>query len=127
MHMLRELILQADEARLGRAVLGLKSGEYVIKVLPRPEGAEEIRAYVGRPGKAVYPVVIGSAQVAFCGCPDAFVKGTLPCKHMLMLAMEVLASRAAAQAQAREQRQQAQATQEKPRRSRKAQAQAAGA
>lgn len=119
--MLRELILQADEARLGRAALGLKSGEYVVKVLPGPEGAEEIRAYVGRPGKAVYPVVIGGAQVAFCGCPDAFVKGTVPCKHVLMLAMEVLASRAAAQAQAKEQRQQPQA-QEKPRRSRKAQA-----
>lgn len=124
--MLRELILQADEARLGRAALGLKTGEYVVKVLPGPEEAEEIRAYVGQPGKAVYPVVIGGAQVAFCGCPDAFVKGTVPCKHVLMLAMEMLASRAAAQAQAREQRQQAQ-QQDKPRRSRKAQAQAAGA
>jgi len=117
--MLRELIMQADEARLGRAALGLKSGEYVVKVLPGPEGAEEIRAYVGRPGKAVYPVVIGGAQVAFCGCPDAFVKGTVPCKHVLMLAMEVLASRAATQVQAREQRQQ---PQNKPRRPRKAQA-----
>lgn len=126
--MLRELILQADEARLGRAALGLKSGEYAVKVIPGPEGSGEIRAYVGRPGKAVYPVVLGGAQVAFCGCPDAFVKGTVPCKHMLMVALEVLASRAAAQAQAREQRQQAEA-QDRPRRSRKAkaQAQAAGA
>jgi hypothetical protein len=92
MHMLRELLASAEEGRLGRAVAGLLSGEYKVKVLEVPQ-VPAIRAYVGRPGQAVYAVEIGP-DYARCTCPDSFVKGTVGCKHALMLVLHLLAERA---------------------------------
>jgi len=84
-----ELVLKAEEARIGRAVKALISGAYKVEVIKRENS--EIRAYVSHfkvePNKE-YAVVINSGKF-FCSCRDRFINEHL-CKHVLMVIFERL-------------------------------------
>lgn len=76
-----ELILKADEARVGRSLHALLSGNYKINILKKE--ANETRAYVLNETKE-YAVGINGSGKYFCSCPDRFVHENI-CKHILMV------------------------------------------
>ncbi|WP_027717468.1 SWIM zinc finger family protein [Desulfovirgula thermocuniculi] len=93
--MLRELFAGADEVRFGRAVQGLLARQYAVRVVSRRKGY--LRAVVGHvEAKTPYAVELFVADdqlVHRCTCPDYERGGGRACKHVLMVAMFVVAER----------------------------------
>lgn len=81
-----ELILKAEEARVGRALQAVMNGSYKINILKKE--AHETRAYVLNETKE-YAVGINGSGKYFCSCPDRFVNENI-CKHILMVVLSLL-------------------------------------
>ena len=79
-----ELILKAEEARIGRAVKSVFSGIYKVNIVKKI--ANETRAYVVNESKE-YAVVISDTGQCFCSCHDRFVNENI-CKHIIMVILE---------------------------------------
>ncbi len=79
-----EKVAQADQERTLRAIQGLTSGAYEVKVTRQEEG--HVAGYV-RNGRE-YGVVLTS-EMTTCSCPDSMYRGKT-CKHQTMLALHVI-------------------------------------
>lgn len=78
-----ELILKADEARVGRTLQAVMEGSYKINILKKE--AHETRVYVQNETRE-YAVGINGSGKYFCSCPDRFVNENI-CKHILMVVL----------------------------------------
>lgn len=78
-----QLIKEADEKRLSRAVHGLVTGSYSVEFLENGNGSK--RAWVRKGEEKKYSVCLGKDRV-FCSCHDHFEDKNL-CKHILMVAL----------------------------------------
>ncbi len=78
-----ELVLKAEEARVGRALQAIMEGRYKINILKKE--TNETRAYVLNETKE-YAVGINGSGKYFCSCPDRFVHENI-CKHILMVVL----------------------------------------
>lgn len=76
-----ELILKAEEARVGRALQAVMEGRYKINILQKE--AHETSAYVLNETKE-YAVGVNGTGKYFCSCLDRFVHENI-CKHILMV------------------------------------------
>lgn len=95
--MLKEIIAQVEEARVGRAVAGLISGSYRFQVVQRGEGV--VKGYVQRleEGRLVAEfAVLLSEGGSQCSCRDCFVGGHA-CRHIALAALALLAEQAEAE------------------------------
>lgn len=77
------VLAKVDGKRLEKAVSGLVSGAYEVKVTRQREG--EIRGTVANGDGREYGVALTEGQ-SFCSCKDALYRGTT-CKHQVALAL----------------------------------------
>lgn len=81
-----ERVARADGERLQRAVSGLVSGAYTVKVTERSE--QGVAGYVANGDGKEYAVVLTPA-VTTCSCPDSMYRHKV-CKHQVILALHVV-------------------------------------
>jgi len=77
------ILAKVEKGRLQKAVEGLVSGSYQVKVAQQTEA--EIRGFVANGDGKEYGVVLSAGNV-FCSCPDAMYRKSI-CKHAVALAL----------------------------------------
>jgi uncharacterized Zn finger protein len=80
-----QILAKVDGKRLQKAVEGMVSGAYEVKVTRHSEG--EIRGFVRNGDGKQYGVALG--EQGFCSCPDALYHAST-CKHQVALALYVI-------------------------------------
>ena len=80
------VLAKVDGKRLEKAVAGLVSGAYEVKVTRHSEG--EIRGFVRNGDGKEYGVAFTEGE-SFCSCKDALYRGTV-CKHSVALTLYVI-------------------------------------
>ena len=81
------VLAKVDDKRLQKAVEGMVSGAYEVKVTRHSEG--EIRGFVKNGDGKEYGVALTEGEQGFCSCPDALYRG-VTCKHQVALALYVI-------------------------------------
>jgi hypothetical protein len=89
MNRFANIIEEAEEKRLKRALTGLFNETYRMRNLKQKES--EVKAYVSNGDGKDYGVAISESQV-LCHCPDYFFTNEGICKHILMLSFALLAN-----------------------------------
>ncbi len=81
-----EQVGRADPERTLRAIQGLTSGAYTVRVVRQTEC--EIQADVANGDGKTYPVTLATTGCS-CSCPDFIYKNrsNRPCKHAVLLAL----------------------------------------
>jgi len=78
-----QILAKVDGKRLEKAVSGLVSGAYEVKVTRQSE--TELRGFVANGDGREYGVVLSEGQ-SFCSCPDAIYRKSI-CKHAVAVAL----------------------------------------
>lgn len=84
---LTNIIEEAEEKRIKRALTGFLKGTYKVNDLRQKNG--EIEALISNGDGTNYGVAINGSQV-FCHCPDYFFTNEGICKHIIMLSFALL-------------------------------------
>jgi predicted nucleic acid-binding Zn finger protein len=84
---LTDIIEDAEEKRIKRALTGFLKGTYKVNDLRQKNG--EIEASISNGDGTNYGVAINNLQV-FCHCPDFFFTNEGICKHIVMLSFALL-------------------------------------
>ncbi len=81
------VLAKVDGKRLQKAVDGMVSGAYEVKVTRHSEGG--IRGFVRNGDGKEYGVALTEGEQGFCSCPDALYRASI-CKHQVALALYVI-------------------------------------
>ena len=84
---LTDIIEDAEEKRIKRALTGFLRGTYKVNSLRQKNG--EIEANISNGDGTNYGVAINNLQ-AFCHCPDFYFTNEGICKHIIMLSFALL-------------------------------------
>jgi uncharacterized Zn finger protein len=81
-----QILAKVEASRLQKAVEGLMSGAYQVKVAQQTEA--EIRGFITNGDGKEYGVVLSEGQ-SFCSCKDAMYRKGI-CKHAVALALHTI-------------------------------------